>query len=82
MIAKIFETCFFDKHMLFPKETTLFPKKGAFFPKELGPFPKENLLLLEKVVFFTRELFLFHGELAWDWHLVFFCSWKLLPKSN
>jgi hypothetical protein len=42
----------------------LFPKERAFLPKELGPFPKENSLLLVEVIFFTKELFLFHGELT------------------
>jgi hypothetical protein len=41
----------------FPKESTLFPKEGALLPMELGPFFKENYMLLEEVVFFTRELF-------------------------
>jgi hypothetical protein len=31
---------------------------------ELGLFPKENSLLHKEVMFFTKELFLLHGELA------------------
>jgi len=42
----------------------LFSKEGAFFFRELGPFPNENALFLREVVFFTRELFLLHGECA------------------
>jgi hypothetical protein len=44
----------------------LFPKEGALLLGEFGPFPKENSLLPREVVFFTKKLFLFHGELAWD----------------
>jgi hypothetical protein len=45
----------------------LFFREGALLLKELGPFPKKNSL-------FHGELFLFHGELGWDYHLVFFYS--------
>jgi hypothetical protein len=38
--------------------------EGALPPGELGPFLKENSLVLKEVVFFTKELFLFHGELV------------------
>jgi hypothetical protein len=47
-------------------------KEGAFLLKELGPFLKENYLLPKEVVFFTREFFLFHGELVWDLHFLSF----------
>jgi len=40
----------------------LFSKEGAFFLGEFGPLPNENALFLGEVVFFTRELFLLHGE--------------------
>jgi hypothetical protein len=60
----------------------LFPKEGALLLGELGPFPKENSLFLGEVVFFTKELILLHREFVWDWHFVFFCSRKLLPKGN
>jgi hypothetical protein len=40
--------------------------EGAILLEELGPFPKENSLLPKEVVFFTRDCFLFHRELAWD----------------
>jgi hypothetical protein len=52
------------------------------YPREFGPFYKENSLLLQKVIFFTMELFLLHGELAWEWHLVFFFLGRLLPKRQ
>jgi hypothetical protein len=42
----------------------MFLKEVAFLPRKLGPFLKKNSLLLREVVFFTRELFLFHWELA------------------
>jgi hypothetical protein len=48
----------------FPRESTLFPKEGALPLEELGPIPKENSFFPRKVVFFTNELFLFHGELV------------------
>jgi hypothetical protein len=59
----------------------LFPKEGALLLGELGPFLEENSLFLKEVTFFTKELFLFHVELVWDWHVIFFCSRKILPKG-
>jgi len=53
-----------------------------FSLEEFGPFLKENSLLPRGVIFFTRECFLLHGELAWDWHLIFLWPRKLLLKSN
>jgi hypothetical protein len=47
-------------------ESTLFFREGAFLLGDLGPFLKENSLFPKEVVFFIREHFLFHGELAWD----------------
>jgi hypothetical protein len=50
----------------------LFSKEGAFFLGEFGPLPNENALFLGEVVFFTRELFLLHGEHASELYLIFF----------
>jgi hypothetical protein len=36
--------------------------EGALLLGELGPFFKNNLLFFEKVVFFTKDLLLLHGE--------------------
>jgi hypothetical protein len=74
--------CFSEELWPFPKESTLFLGEGALLPKELRPFPKENSLLLGEVFFFTKEFFLFNGEFAWDWHLIFFSLGKLFPKGN
>jgi hypothetical protein len=49
-----------------PWKSTLFPKEGALLLGDLGPFFKDNLLFLKKVVFFTMELLLLHGEFVWD----------------
>jgi hypothetical protein len=66
-ITKKIQNIFFLNELKpFPKESTLFPKESAFLPGKLGPFFKENSLLVKEVVFFTRELLLVHGELAWD----------------
>jgi hypothetical protein len=61
--------------------STLFPKEGALLPGELGLFLEENSLFLKEVALFTRELFLLHVEFVWDWHVVLFCSRKILPKG-
>ncbi len=67
MIAKSFGTYVsLGNFRPFSGESTLFPKEGALHFEELEPFVKENSLLLKKVVFFTKELFLLHGELVWD----------------
>jgi len=39
-------------------------REGALLVRELGPFPKENLLLLEEVIFSTKEFFLLHKVLG------------------
>jgi hypothetical protein len=56
---------------MFPKElwpflgqNKLFLKEGALLLGEFDPFLKINSLLPKEVVFFTKELFLLHGELA------------------
>jgi hypothetical protein len=51
-------------NICFPKE--LFPKEGALLARELRPFFKENSLLLEEVIFFSKEFFLLHRVLACD----------------
>jgi hypothetical protein len=72
--------CFFRELKPFPRENTLFPREGALFPSELGPFFKENSLFTRDV-FFTKELFLFHGNLLGT-SIYSFILGKLLPKSN
>ncbi len=80
---------------MFLKELRPFFKGSSLFPGEIGISLGNNhvlqgertlflreLWLFPKVVFFIRELFLFHWELAWDYHLIFFCLAKLLPKGN
>jgi hypothetical protein len=57
---------FFGELEPFPKENSLLPKEDALFFGELEPFSKENSLFPKEVVFFPKELFLLHGELAWD----------------
>jgi hypothetical protein len=42
----------------------LFPRGGVFLLRELGLFPKENSSLPKEVVFFIKEIFLFHEELV------------------
>jgi hypothetical protein len=58
--------CFIEEFKHFLGKIHSSPRKVFFFLKELGPFPKENSLLLWEVIFSTREIFLLHGELAWD----------------
>jgi hypothetical protein len=60
----------------------LYLKEDALFFGELEPFSKENSLFPKEVVFFPKELFLLHGELVWDYHLIFFSPRKLLLKGN
>jgi hypothetical protein len=50
--------------MCFVEELGPFPKESTLYPWEFEPFCKKNSLLLQKVIFFTMELFLFHGELT------------------
>jgi hypothetical protein len=52
------------------------------FPWETWALPPKNSLFLEEVIFFIKEFFLFHGELAWDQHLIYFSLKKLFPKGN
>jgi hypothetical protein len=65
---KILSICFHGELKPFLGESTLFPREGALLLDKLGPFLKENSLLLEEIVFFTKDLKKFHGE----WHLVSF----------
>jgi hypothetical protein len=76
------------QNICFPREHKPFPKKIHYSPKEvpfswgnLGPSQRKFIAPME-FVFFTMELFLFHGEFTWDWHLIFFSLGKLLPKDN
>jgi hypothetical protein len=50
---------------MFPNKE-LCPREGALLAKELGPFSKGNSLVLEEVIFFTKEFFLLHRVLACD----------------
>jgi hypothetical protein len=63
-IAKIFKTYISPRNLdIFLGKVHCSSKEGARYPEELEPFPKENSLLLGEAVLFTRELFLFHGNL-------------------
>jgi hypothetical protein len=49
---------------MFPRGISL--REGALLVRELGPFLEENSLLLEEVIFFTKEFFLLHKVLGCD----------------
>ncbi len=57
-------------------------EKVPFSLGNLGIFSKKIHYFLVKLLFFIKELFLLHGELAWDWYLIFFCLRKLFLKGN
>jgi hypothetical protein len=72
-------------NLFFLKEQSCPPGKEALFLGEIWAFPQGKLIAPRESCIF-HDCCVLHGmfftpwELAWDWHLIFFCLGKLLLK--